>query len=106
MTTDAPMLVGPPFEPTCIYTDEFSSLDEDIGCPLLYCSRHPSCTIRDPRCCAYFNYHLVIFLSEFLKSKCMHDQYFMLYGTALGAFRNHTILPHTSESQRVRFTAG
>jgi hypothetical protein len=97
MTTDAPMAVLPPFEPTCIFRDH-SQMD-DIQCPIMQCSKHPSCTIRDPKCCAYFNYQMLIFVADFLESKCMQDQYFVLYGTALGAFRNHTILPHTGEPQ-------
>jgi hypothetical protein len=101
MTTDAPMAVLPPFEPTCIFRDH-SQMD-DIDCPIMQCFKHPSCTIHDPRCCAYLNYQMLIFLAAYLESKCMHDQYFVLYGTALGAFRNHTILPHTGGPRRVGY---
>lgn len=32
-----------------------------------------------------------------MSSKCLHNEYVILHGTALGAMRNQTILPHTED---------
>lgn len=68
-TTDAPMAVLPPFEPTCI-ADNLERY-ETWGCPVIFCSLHPSCTIYNTSCCAYLNYQMFSDFHDFLASKCL-----------------------------------
>jgi hypothetical protein len=55
-TTDAPMKVQPPFEPTCLATDLTKM--ETWGCPVILCNKDPSCTVQDPTCCSYLNFQV------------------------------------------------
>jgi hypothetical protein len=91
--TDAPMKVLPPFEPTCI-ADDLHRM-ETWGCPVIFCSLDPSCTIHNTSCCAYLNFKMLSFLHDFLASKCLQDEYLTMFGTGLGAVRNQTIIPWT-----------
>lgn len=93
--TDAPMLVLPPFEPTCLATD--LARMQTWGCPIMQCSQDPSCTVHNTSCCAYLNYQMLSFLDDFLASKCLQDEYLVVFGSAIGALRNKTILPHTED---------
>lgn len=68
-TTDAPMAVLPPFEPTCI-ADNLERY-ETWGCPVIFCSLHPSCTIYNTSCCSYLNYMMLSDVHDFLASKCL-----------------------------------
>lgn len=94
-TTDAPMKVLPPFEPTCI-ADKLDRM-ETWGCPVMFCSLDPSCTIYNTSCCAFLHYQMLSFLHDFLASKCLLDEYLAMFGTGLGAVRNHTIIPWTED---------
>lgn len=92
--TDAPMMVLPPFEPTC-FESNLKMLS--FGCPVMECARDPSCTVFNTSCCAYFNFQMLSFFDNFLGSRCLQDQYQAVYGTALGAIRNKTIFAHTED---------
>jgi hypothetical protein len=94
-TTDAAMSVLPPFEPTCIATELLYM--ERWGCAVLECSRDPSCTVHNISCCTYLNYQMLSFLDDFLVSRCLQDEYFVVFGTALGAIRDQSIFPHTED---------
>jgi hypothetical protein len=96
-TTDAPMATLPPYEPTCILK-HLAQMD-DIKCPVLQCSKSPFCSVHDPRCCAYFNHQILMFVADYLESKCLEDQYYLLFGSALGAFREHSVLLHTGATE-------
>jgi hypothetical protein len=61
------------------------------------CVQDPSCTIYNTSCCAYLNYQMLSFFDDFMTSKCLQDEYFIMFGTAIGALRNKTILPHTED---------
>jgi hypothetical protein len=89
------MAVLPPFEPTCIATDLLDM--EQWGCAVLECSRDPSCTVHNISCCTYLNYQMLSFLDDFLVSRCLQDEYFVVFGTALGAIRDQSIFPHTED---------
>lgn len=90
-TTDVPMMVQPPYSPTCFVDRDKTWL---FGCPIIECSGSKSCTVDDPKCCVYINYRMLTFFSRFLESECLQGEYVLAYGTALGAVRNQTILPH------------
>lgn len=90
--TDAPMLPLPPFEPTCFAT----SMDQ-AGCPVLACRRDQACGVHDPSCCAFLNFEILKFLDDFMNLRCLQQEWVVLYGTALGALRDQTILPHTED---------
>jgi hypothetical protein len=89
------MMVLPPFQPTC-----FAKWDDDMykfGCPDMYCSKDPACTVDNPKCCMHLNYKLLVFFDKFMSAKCLQNEYLLLHGTALGAMRNKTILYHTAD---------
>lgn len=94
-TTDAPMMVPMvPYEPMCFaHTKHMAKL----GCPVIKCARDASCTVRNISCCAYFNNEILRFFDRFMSQKCMDSTYLVVYGTALGAIRDQTILPHTED---------
>lgn len=93
--TDAPMATLPPFEPTCLATD--LARMQTWGCPVMHCSQDPSCTVYNTSCCAYLNYEMLSFFDSFMASKCLPDEMFVMFGTAIGALREQTILPHTED---------
>jgi len=91
-TTNAPMKVLPPFEPTCIATQ--LSRMETWGCPVIMCNKDPTCSVHNTSCCAYLNYQMLSFLHDFLASKCLQDEY--LVCTAAQGFLHFCIwTPHT-----------
>jgi hypothetical protein len=94
-TIAVPMMALPPYPPTCIN----NTLDEvyKAVCPIMDCRTDADCTVHDPSCCAYLNYQMLTFLDRFLKSKCLQDEWILTHGTALGAVRDKTILPHTHD---------
>lgn len=95
-TTDAPMMVLPPYAPTC----KVKKLGRDtgkFGCPIMSCRMDANCTLHDPSCCAYLHYEMLTFFHRFLASKCLQHEYVLAHGTALGAVRDHTIIPHTQD---------
>ena len=82
-TTDVPMMVLPPFAPTC----KVKILGKDtgkFGCPILSCRMDANCTIHEPSCCAYLHYEMLSFFNRFLASKCLQHEYVLAHGTALG----------------------
>lgn len=82
-TTDVPMMVLPPFAPTC----KVKILGKDtgkFGCPILSCRMDANCTIHEPSCCAYLHYEMLSFFNQFLASKCLQHEYVLAHGTALG----------------------
>lgn len=93
--TDEPMMVLPPFEPTCIATD--LSHMASWGCPVMRCSQDLSCTVTNTSCCAHLNYEMLSTFDAFMSSKCMDDEFFVMFGSAIGALRDETILPHTED---------
>ena len=56
-----------------------------------------SCSTRNTSCCAFINLQMMLFFDQFLTSKGLEGQYTLVYGSVLGAVRNHTVLPHTSD---------
>jgi hypothetical protein len=61
------------------------------------CTLDISCTVTNKSCCAYYNWQLLRDFDVFLTSKGLGDEYALVYGTALGALRNHTIMGHTHD---------
>jgi hypothetical protein len=53
--------------------------------------------VTNTSCCAYYNWQLLRDFDAFLTSKGLGDEYALVYGTALGALRNHTIMGHTHD---------
>lgn len=86
--------VLPPFEPTC-----FARVKDmhTFGCPVMDCIRDPSCTVSNTSCCAFLNLQMLTFFDRFMADSCLQDEYLVVFGTALGAFRNQTILPTTED---------
>lgn len=82
-TTDAAMMLLPPFFPTCKM--QHVGLDTGkFGCPILSCRLDASCTITDPSCCAYLHYEMLTDFHQFLAKKCVEHEYVLAHGTALG----------------------
>jgi hypothetical protein len=81
----------PPFEPTCSvdFADRAS-----VGCLPMNCSLAGTCTVGDKACCAYYNHRMLVDFDNLLQRKGLHGEYALVYGTALGAARNGTILGH------------
>jgi hypothetical protein len=94
-TPAVPMMALPPYPPTCI-NNTLDAVYKTV-CPILDCRTDANCTVHDPSCCAFLNYQMLTFLDRFLKSKCLQDEYILAHGTALGAVRDKTILPHTHD---------
>lgn len=86
---DGPMPALPPFEPTCLVRFEDRHL---LGCRPLNCSLDATCTAQDKRCCAYFNVRMLDDVDRLLHLKGLQGQYALVYGSALGAARNQTVL--------------
>lgn len=40
---------------------------------------------------------MMLFFDQFLASKGLEGEYLLVFGSALGALRNRTVLPHTSD---------
>lgn len=55
------------------------------------------CSTRNKSCCAYINLQIVLFFDHFLSSKGFEGEYMLVHGSTLGAHRNGTVLPHTSD---------
>jgi probable UDP-sugar transporter A4 len=66
-------------------------------CPNITCSMESSCTVYNSSCCNYLNQELLSFMVAFLHAKGLDREYFGVYGTALGAMRDGTILPWTMD---------
>lgn len=84
----------PPFEPTC-----YAAWDtgEVLRCDPINCSQAVSCTVNDKSCCAYYNFQMLRDFDAFLVSKSLGSQYAIAYGSALGAYRDHTVIAHTQD---------
>jgi hypothetical protein len=92
--TLAPMPPLPPFQPTCLVRFENRTL---LGCPPMNCSLAESCSVDDTSCCAYYNLRMLHAFDRLLLQKGLQGQYTTVYGTALGAARNQSILGHTHD---------
>jgi hypothetical protein len=82
-TTDVPMMVLPPFAPTC----KVKIIGKDtgkFGCPILSCRVDAACTIHEPTCCAYLHYVMLSDFHKLLASKCLEQEFLLAHGTALG----------------------
>jgi drug/metabolite transporter (DMT)-like permease len=66
-------------------------------CPTLSCSMDASCLITNSSCCNYQNLQLLSFWVAFLHEKGLDDEYFGVFGTALGALRDGSIMPWTND---------
>jgi hypothetical protein len=89
-----PFAYLPPFEPTCDVAYDYR---HRVGCYPMNCTLDISCTVTNTSCCAYYNWQLLRDFDAFLTSKSLGDEYALVYGTALGALRNHTIMGHTHD---------
>lgn len=87
--TGAPMPVLPPFAPTCLVAFENST---QLGCYPMNCSLSDNCTIGDQACCAFYNYRMLEDVSRILRSKGLAGEFVLVYGSALGAALNSTVL--------------
>lgn len=92
--TRACMPVLPPMEPVCFVPPESRS---SLGCPTLHCSLAAKCTPADRTCCAFLNLQMLVFLEQYLTSKGLGNELTLVYGTALGAMREHRVLPWTTD---------
>jgi hypothetical protein len=89
-----PLCYLPPFEPAC---HAAWNIKEVTACLPVNCSLAHSCTVADKACCAYYNFQMLRDFDAFMTSKGLGDEYTLVYGTALGALRNRTILAHTED---------
>lgn len=87
---DAPFPALPPFEPACLVRFEDRA---QLGCRPVNCSLAASCTVQDKSCCAYLNFRMLHDLDRILYSKGLQGEYALVYGSALGAARNQSVLP-------------
>jgi hypothetical protein len=87
--TGAPMAVLPPFPPTCLVAFENST---QLGCYPMNCSLSDNCTIGDQACCAFYNYRMLEDVSRILHTKGLAGEFVLVYGSALGAAVNSTVL--------------
>jgi hypothetical protein len=84
--------------------DELWRWNSTIGwsdCAKIECSMRPSCTFQQVDCCAYHGLYLTRVLhSIILELKNPEEPSFplaTLFGTALGAYRNAAMLPHSPD---------
>ena len=76
-----------------IATDGFK-----LVCPVVNCSLEASCSAaKDTTCCNHLNLEMTSFLVAFLHSKGLDKGMFGVYGTALGAVRDGTIMSWTPD---------
>lgn len=92
--TLAPMPALPPFQPTCLVRFENRTL---LGCRPMNCSLAESCSIDEATCCAYYNLRMLNAFDRLLLQKGLQGEYSVVYGTALGAARNQSVLGHTHD---------
>ncbi|CAM2699469.1 unnamed protein product [Rotaria socialis] len=64
-------------------------------CSSLQCSYSTQCTTKNETCCAYILKHFLVFLDGFFRSHNL--TYVVIYGSLLGAVRDHTIIPWTHD---------
>lgn len=93
-TTDAPMVLQPPFYPTCFVKYDDMRV---AGCPYSACIRADNCTVSNPKCCIYVMHSMLSFLGHYLEAKCLQSEYVLVYGTLLAAIRNKTLFPYDSD---------
>ena len=84
----------PPFNQTCWITIFGRSR---LGCFPLSCSKRDNCTVFDEGCCAHLNYQLLLDFDKFMAQKGLSEEYFLTFGSALGAEREKSIIPHTDD---------
>lgn len=85
-------------KPVCLHAPAaVTASPPQVQCPVINCALDSWCTTSNKSCCAYINLQIMLFFDQFLYSKGLEGQYTLVYGSALGAHRNNTVLAHTTD---------